>query len=348
MARGMTSMSTSSNMAAENMIAEAQKLRGARAPSRVDEPLVRDMVWVPGGTFRMGSDSHYPEEAPAHEVTVDGFWMDRTPVTNAAFKRFVDETQYVTLAERPANAADYPGAKPELLVPSSVVFIKPQRRVDLSDHYNWWSYVAGADWRHPSGPSSSIDERWDHPVVHIAAEDADAYVKWLGKALPTEAEWELAAWGGLEGTEFAWGHDLTPNGKFMANTWQGEFPIHNTNADGYEGTSPVGTYPENGHGLYDLIGNVWEWTADWYQDHARLKTSCCGSSNPRGGQRETSYDPRTPAIKIPRRVIKGGSYLCAPNYCRRYRPAARRPQPVDTSTCHVGFRCVVRDPASKT
>ena len=303
------------------------------------------MRWIPGGTFRMGSDTHYPEEAPAHQVTVDGFWMDRTPVTNAAFERFVEATGYITLAERPANAADYPGAKPELLVPSSVVFCKPQGRVDLSNHYNWWSYVAGANWRHPSGPGSSIEALWDHPVVHIAAEDAEAYASWLGKVLPTEAEWELAARGGLAAAEFAWGSELTPGGTYMANTWQGEFPVHNSSEDGYEATSPVGSYPANGYGVYDLIGNVWEWTTDWYQEHARLDAGCCGASNPRGGKREESYDPSTPEIKIPRRVIKGGSYLCALNYCRRYRPAARRPQPVDTSTCHVGFRCIVRDGA---
>ena len=331
-------MSTLSNTSTSE-----QKLWGTRPPPLANESLVRDMVWVPGGTFRMGSDHHYPEEAPAHQVTVDGFWMDRTPVTNAAFKRFVEETGYVTLCERPANAADYPGAKPELLVPSSVVFQKPGGRVDLMNHYNWWSYVPGANWRHPNGPSSSIHELWNHPVVHIAAEDADAYASWIGKVLPTEAEWERAAWGGLEGTEFAWGDALTQAGKFMANTWQGEFPVHNSGADGYESTSPVGSYPANGYGLYDLIGNVWEWTTDWYQEHARLEAACCGSSNPRGGKREESFDPRMPAIKIPRRVIKGGSYLCAPNYCRRYRPAARRPQPVDTSTCHLGFRCIVRD-----
>jgi formylglycine-generating enzyme len=301
------------------------------------------MLWVPGGTFLMGSDEHYPEEAPAHQVTVEGFWMDPTPVTNTMFKRFVMETGYVTFAERPANAADYPGAKPELLVPSSVVFQKPSGRVDSRNHYNWWSYVAGASWRHPSGPGSSIDGVLDHPVVHVAAEDAEAYAAWLGKTLPTEAEWERAARGGLGGTEFAWGAELTPGGAYMANTWQGEFPIHNSNDDGYEATSPVGSYPPNGYGLYDLIGNVWEWTADWYQEHARLEASCCGSDKPRGARREDSYDPSMPEIKIPRRVIKGGSYLCAPNYCRRYRPAARRPQPVDTSTCHVGFRCILRD-----
>jgi formylglycine-generating enzyme required for sulfatase activity len=318
--------------------------RNLEAPSGA-QPRLGDMVWVPGGRFRMGSNEHYPEEAPAHDVTVDGFWMDLTPVTNAEFERFVKATGHVTLAERPANAADYPGAKPELLVPSSVVFQKPVRRVDLRDHYNWWTYVAGANWRHPRGPASSVNDAWQHPVVHIAAEDAEAYATWAGKQLPTEAEWEFAARGGGDATEFAWGTELSPGGKHMANTWQGEFPIHNSNEDGYEWTSPVGSYPPNPYGLYDLIGNVWEWTADWYQDHS--KWGDCGSSNPRGGNREDSFDPSMPHIRIPRRVIKGGSYLCAPNYCRRYRPAARRPQPIDTSTCHLGFRCIVRGTPSQ-
>jgi sulfatase modifying factor 1 len=302
------------------------------------------MAWVPGGKFRMGSDHHYPEEAPAHDVSVHGFWMDVTPVTNAAFERFVEDTGYITLAERPANAADYPGAKPELLVPSSVVFQRPAHRVGLANHYAWWSYVAGACWRHPRGPGSSLEGLGDHPVVHIAADDAAAYCSWAGKRLPTEAEWEFAAKGGRDGTEYAWGHELAPGGQCMANTWQGEFPLHNSMDDGYEWTSPVGSFPPNEFGLYDLIGNVWEWTVDWYREHPR-GPACCGSDNPRGGARDESHDPSTPEFRIPRRVIKGGSYLCAPNYCQRYRPAARRPQPVDTSTCHLGFRCIARGTA---
>jgi formylglycine-generating enzyme len=212
----------------------------------------------------------------------------------------------------------------------------------MRNHFNWWAYVPGANWRTPRGPGSSVEDAWNHPVVHIAAEDADAYAKWLRKELPTEAEWEFAARGGVEDTEFAWGKELMPEGKCMANTWQGEFPFHNSIDDGYEWTSPVESYPPNGYGLYDLIGNVWEWTSDWYQDHDKIESSCCGTANPRGGDRENSYDPTMPEIRIPRRVIKGGSFLCAPNYCRRYRPAARRPQPIDTSTCHLGFRCIVR------
>jgi len=312
--------------------------------TRVDisKPPFADMVWIPGGTFLMGSNDHYPEEAPAHNVTVDGYWMDTHPVTNTQFQRFVKETGYVTLAERVPDGADYPGAKPELLVPASVTFQKPPYRVDLRDHYNWWSYVPGADWRHPEGPASSLRGRANHPVVHVAYEDAQAYAAWAGKALPTEAEWEFAARGGLDGAEFVWGDEFTPNGKFMANTWQGEFPWQNLRSDGYEGTAPVGSFPPNDYGLYDMAGNVWEWTTDWYQEHRQTPHSCCASFNPKGGDREQSYDPRLPEIKIPRKVMKGGSFLCAPNYCRRYRPAARMPQPIDTGTCHLGFRCIVR------
>jgi formylglycine-generating enzyme required for sulfatase activity len=301
-----------------------------------------DMCFVPSATFRMGSDHHYPEEAPAHLVTVDGFWMDRCTVTNRAFDRFVRATGYVTLAERPADAALYPGAQPELLAPSSVVFVKPAGRVDLRNAYNWWRYVPGADWRHPRGPQSSLQGLWDHPVVHVAFEDAAAYAKWAGKELPTEAEWELAARGGLDGAEFVWGDELAPNGELRANTWQGEFPWQNLNEDGYEWTAPVGAFPPNGYGLHEMAGNVWEWTTDWYRStHEGGVSACCAPENPRGGKLEESFDP-TQAIKIPRKVMKGGSYLCAPNYCRRYRPAARMAQPIDTSTCHLGFRCIAR------
>jgi len=313
-----------------------------QTPSTRPIPQKQEMVWIAGGAFLMGSDHHYPEEAPAHRVTVTGFWMDVHPVTNAEFARFAAETGYVTLAERPADPKDYPGAKPELLVPSSVVFSKPRQRVDLRNPYNWWKYVAGADWRHPQGPDSSIEGLEDHPVVHVALEDAEAYCAWAGKELPTEAQWEFAARGGLDGAVYAWGDELEPNGKIMANTWQGEFPFQNLKKDGHEWTSPVGTFPPNGYGLEDMIGNVWEWTSDWYQDHGAVARSCCAEINPRGGDRDKSFDPRMPDIRVPRKVIKGGSYLCAPNYCRRYRPAARMAQAIDTSTCHVGFRCIRR------
>jgi len=275
-------------------------------------------------------------------VSVDGFWMDAHAVTNDEFARFVAATGYVTLAERTPDPADYPGAKPELLVPGSAVFRKPAHRVDLRDPYQWWAYVPGANWRHPFGPDSSIEGLGDHPVVHVAYEDALAYARWAGKDLPTEAEWEFAARGGLDGATYAWGDEFLPGGRFMANTWQGEFPIQNLALDGFEWTAPVGSFPPNGYGLYDMIGNVWEWTRDEYREYGAAVRPCCASTKPRGGERGASDDPRTPGSRIPRKVIKGGSYLCAPNYCRRYRPAARLAQPVDTSTCHLGFRCVVR------
>jgi formylglycine-generating enzyme len=306
------------------------------------QPPFDQMVWVPGGTFLMGSDNHYPEEAPTHLVRVDGFWMDQTPVTNAQFRRFVEETSYVTVAERVPNAADYPGAKPELLVPASTVFKKPRQPVDMQNHYNWWHLIPGADWCHPQGPHSSIQGRDKHPVVHVAWEDVQAYAGWIGKELPTEAEWEFAARGGLEGAEYAWGDEFLPAGKHMANTWQGDFPYRNLLSDGFEGTSPVGVFPANGYGIYDMIGNVWEQTSDWYEDRHTVMHACCTPHNPHGGDREQSYDPQQPGVWIPRRVLKGGSYLCAPNYCRRYRPAARMAHAVDTGTSHVGFRCIVR------
>jgi len=311
-------------------------LHVASAPER------EGMVWVPGGAFMMGSDHHYAEEAPAHEVRVDGFWMDRTTVTNREFDRFVRATGHVTQAERPARAEDYPGAIPERLAPSSVVFKKASAPVDMGDHFNWWVYVRGANWRHPRGPASSIGKLMDHPVVHVAFADAAAYASWAGKDLPTEAEWEFAARGGLEGAEYVWGAELTPGGRHMANTWQGEFPWRNRCEDGYEWTAPVASFPPNGYGLYDMAGNVWEWTSDWYREHGLIESPCCTMENPRGGKLEDSCDPRQPDIRIPRKVMKGGSFLCAPVYCRRYRPAARMAQPVDTSTCHLGFRCIAR------
>jgi formylglycine-generating enzyme required for sulfatase activity len=302
------------------------------------------MIWIPGGTFRMGSESHYPEERPVHRVTVDGFWMDEHPVTNEEFARFVEATQHVTFAEIPPDPAQYPGAKSEMLYCGSLVFVKARGPVDLRNYANWWTFMRDADWRHPQGPESSITGRDKHPVVHVAYSDAEAYARWIGKDLPTEAEWEFAARGGLEDTEFAWGAEFAPEGRMMANTWQGRFPWENLALDGFEGTSPVNSFPPNGYGLYDMIGNVWEWTTDWYTPaHPAEETkACCVPHNPRGGAEEQSYDDCQPQIRIPRKVLKGGSHLCAPNYCRRYRPAARFPEPVDTSTAHVGFRCIVR------
>ena len=305
------------------------------------------MVWIPGATFLMGSDGHYPEEAPARKVTVDGFWIDPCPVTNREFAIFVRKTGYVTVAERAPDPADYPDAQPDLLVPFSSVFVAPDHPVSLADPYTWWRLVRGADWRHPRGPGSSVRTMPDHPVVHVAWADVLAYATWAGKKIPAEAEWELAARGGLDGAEFAWGDELSPDGRLMANTWHGEFPWRNTREDGYERTSPVGAFPANGYGLYDMIGNVWEWTSDWYAaSHAVSGHGCCagpdaGARHENVDDREQSIDPRDPA-RVPRKVMKGGSHLCAPDYCRRYRPAARMAQSVDTSTSHLGFRCVVR------
>lgn len=300
------------------------------------------MVWIPGGEFSMGSNDHYEEEAPVHRVRVDGFWMDTHTVTNEEFKRFVTQTGHVTLAERPADPVDYPGALPELLAPSSSVFVAPGRPVDLRNPYEWWTYVAGADWRHPQGPGSTLRGKSKHPVVHVAYEDALAYSRWAGKDLSTEAEWEFAARGELDGAEFVWGDEFTPGGRHMANTWQGAFPNVNEELDGFAWTAPVGSFPANGYGLSDMAGNVWEWTTDWFQPHGAIEHACCTVENPRGGAPEASADPAIAGVSIPRRVMKGGSHLCAPNYCRRYRPAARMAQAVDTSTSHLGFRLVVR------
>jgi formylglycine-generating enzyme required for sulfatase activity len=308
------------------------------------KPPCPDMVWVPRRTYRMGSDKHYPEERPAHRVTVDGFWMDRHPVTNARFARFVAATGHVTFAEIPPNPSDYPGALPHMLYAGSLVFVQPTGPVDRRDFTNWWRFLPDANWRQPYGPGSSIDGLDLHPVVHVAYADAEAYAAWEGKTLPTEAEWELAARGGLDDAAYAWGDEFLPHDRHQANTWQGDFPWENRAADGYERTSPIGAFPPNGYGLYDMIGNVWEWTSDWYQPrHPNdVAKPCCIPVNPRGPRAEESYDPCQPGITIPRKVLKGGSHLCAPNYCRRYRPAARHPEPVDTSTSHVGFRCIVR------
>lgn len=305
------------------------------------KPSTKGMVRLAGGTFLMGSDEHYPEEGPAHRVAVDSFWIDQYPVTNQQFQRFVKATDYVTLAERQPNSDDYPGAIPELLIPGSLVFQQPNLPVNLQT-VSWWDYRPGANWRHPEGSGSSIKWRMDHPVVHIAYEDAEAYATWVGKSLPTEAQWEFAARGGLEGSAYTWGDTFAPQGKRMANTWYGEFPWQNLKSHPPR-TAAVGSYLANGYKLYDMAGNVWEWTSDWYRDrHPENKAkACCIPANPRGGTQEESYDSEQSSIRIPRKVIKGGSFLCAPNYCMRYRPAARHPETIDTSTCHIGFRCVV-------
>ncbi|HMS32772.1 MAG TPA: formylglycine-generating enzyme family protein [Ignavibacteria bacterium] len=306
-----------------------------------------NMIKIPGGKFLMGSENFYPEEKPVHEVTVDGFWMDKYEVTNEQYEKFVNETGYVTVAERPLAPEDYPTVDPTLLVPGALVFHKTTGPVNLNDYHNWWRWVPGTCWNHPKGPDSSIKGRENYPVVHIAYEDAEAYAEWIGKELPSEAEWEFAARGGLEEMNFTWGQmDLqlqTP----LANTWQGEFPYQNLLIDEYEGSSPVGSFQPNGYGLFDMAGNVWEWTSDWYVAHLddsanEFKSCCTPAVNPRVTSPGGSYDVRQPLIKIPRKVVKGGSHLCAPNYCLRYRPAARQPQMIDTGMSHIGFRCIVR------
>jgi sulfatase modifying factor 1 len=312
------------------------------------EVAIENMVVIPGGSFLMGSEKFYPEEKPVRKVTVDSFQMDVYAVTNSDYKKFVDETGYLTVAERPLNPADYPGANPEMLVPGALVFQKAKGPVDLNSYFNWWAWVPGANWKHPKGPASTIIGLGKHPVVHIAYEDAEAYAKWAGKSLPTEAEWEFAARGGLEGMDYSWGNEDLQLSNPKANTWQGNFPYENLAIDKYEGTSPVGSFEPNGYGLYDMAGNVWEWTSDWYlknldsEDSKKHKSCCTPAVNPRVDSPGGSYDECQPNIKIPRKVIKGGSHLCAPNYCLRYRPAARQPQMIDTGMNHLGFRCIVR------
>jgi len=307
--------------------------------------LTHRRVVLPGGRFLMGSDHHDPEEAPAHHVEVDGFAISPTLVTNEEFARFVADTGYVTVAERPLDPADYPGAPVENLQPGSMVFTPTPGPVDLRHLSQWWRWVPGASWHAPEGPGSSIEDRLDHPVVQVAFEDAAAYADWAGAALPSEAQWEYAARGGLEGAEFTWGDLARPNGRIMANVWDGpDFPWRSTGESGWTRTSPVGTFPANGYGLFDMAGNVWEWTTDWWtEQHTPTEHACCAPRNPRGGTEAGSLDSRQPQFPVPRRVVKGGSHLCADSYCRRYRPAARRPQAIDTSMSHIGFRCAWRE-----
>jgi formylglycine-generating enzyme required for sulfatase activity len=312
-------------------------------PSPAGDPPAGDMRWIPGGTFTMGSDAHYPEEAPARDVEVSGFWLARTTVTNDAYAAFVEATGYVTVAERPLDPNDFPGAPPENLVPGSMVFTGTAGPVDLRHLNQWWTWTPGASWRRPFGPRSDLTERDEHPVVHVAHEDAAAYASWAGLALPTEAQWERAARGGLDAATYSWGDDPEAAGQRRAHYWHGDFPW---NADpGYGTTAPVGSYPPNAYGLADMAGNVWEWTDDWYVEHRFADTApCCAPRDPRGGTPEDSLDPHQPQFRVPRRVIKGGSYLCADTYCLRYRPAARRPQMIDTGMSHIGFRCSAMAP----
>jgi len=297
------------------------------------------MVTLAGGEFWMGSNDHYPEEAPARLVRVDPFRIDARLVTNRQFRAFVQDTGHVTLAEIAPAIADYPDADPAMLVAGSSVFVSPSRPVPLDDPGGWWRFMPRACWHQPHGNGRGLEGLLDHPVVHIAHEDAAAYAAWAGKRLPSEAEWEFAARGGLDRRPYAWGDALEPDGRLLANYWHGRFPVQNDLTDGYMRTSPVGAFPANPFGLFDMIGNVWEWTADWHAAPQSAK-SCCVPSNPRGGgEVESRLDP---ADRVGRKVLKGGSHLCAPNYCQRYRPAARWPQPIDTTTSHMGFRCVVR------
>ena len=307
------------------------------------------MVWIPGGEFSMGARDPFSQQdlvgmqattdsRPIHRVAVDGFWMDATEVTNEQFARFVKATGYVTVAERVPRQEDFPTAPPENLVAGSVVFSPPDHAVPLNDHFQWWSYVKGADWRHPSGPGSSIEGKEKFPVVQIAYEDAGAYAKWAGKRLPTEAEWEFAARGGLVGKLYPWGDEFTKDGKWMANTHQGHFPDTDTGADAHGGVSAVAQYPANGYGLYDVGGNVWEWTSDWYRPDYYTELASAGgvARNPAGPAE--SFDPSEPGQ--PKKVHRGGSFLCTDQYCSRYMVGTRGKGEVSTGTNHLGFRCV--------
>ena len=314
------------------------------APSQTPE----GMVWVSGGEFSMGAqDPPAMDEVgmqatrdsrPIHRVYVDAFWMDKTDVTNEEYARFVRATKYVTVAERKPKAEDFPGAPPENLVPGAVVFTPPDHPVPLNNHYQWWSYVPGTNWKHPTGPKSNLNGHANCPVVDLAYEDAEAYAKWVGKRLPTEAEWEFAARGGLTGKPFVWGDEFRPHGQWMANTFQGRFPILDTGEDGHVGITPVETYPPNGYGLYDMAGNVWQWVSDWYRpDYYQQLISAGGvAHNPRGPV--SSFDRDEPGQ--PKRVMRGGSFLCTDQYCSRYMVGTRGKGEVSTGTNHLGFRCV--------
>jgi sulfatase modifying factor 1 len=318
------------------------KLNAATPPG----PAPQGMVWVPGGEFYMGidedivpdGDDYFHDARFVHMTYVNGFWMDQHEVTNEQFKEFVDATGYLTVAEKQPTAEEFPDADPKQLVPFSLVFAKPAQRV-LDVHrahrfHAWWKLVPGASWRRPEGPGSNIDDMAKHPVVHVCWDDAVAYCKWAGKRLPTEAEWEFAARGGLDRNKFAWGNDVKPGGRAMCNFWQGDFPNDNTKEDGYVGLAPVGQYPANGYGLFDMAGNAWEWCSDWYvQDYYRR----ADTRNPKGPA--NSFDASEPGT--PKRVQRGGSFLCADNYCQRYLPGARGKCEPSSSQNHTGFRCVM-------
>jgi sulfatase modifying factor 1 len=304
------------------------------------------MVALDGGAFLMGSDRHYAEEAPVRETEVGPFLIDTHAVTNRDFAAFIEATCYVTVAEQPLSAVDYPGIDPDALKPGAMVFHPPRGPQPAAHWSHWWRYVRGANWRKPEGRQSVFAGRLDHPVVCIAWLDASAYARWAGKDLPTETEWEYAARGGLAGAEFTWGEELHPASRLMANVWQGQFPWRNLAPLGQQGTMPVGSFPPNGYGLYDMAGNVWEWTDSWWSAARSGPAGCCaGLKDPVQAPPE-SYDPDQPDIRIPSKVVKGGSHLCDPNHCFRFRPAARQPQMIDTATNHIGFRCVIREPVT--
>jgi sulfatase modifying factor 1 len=301
-------------------------------------PLGVDMVWIPAGKFTMGANDGQPDERPLHDVKLRGFWMDRYEVTNDQFAKFVEATGYVTTAEKKPEAAQFPGVPEEKLVPGSVVFTPPERVESLNDHMQWWSYLPGANWRHPEGPQSDLKGRGMHPVVHVSWFDSVEYAKWSGKRLPTEAEWEYASRGGLEQNPYPWGREAFPKGLWMMNIWQGQFPKQNTALDGFATTAPVGSYPPNGYGLLDMAGNVWEWVADWYRPDYYSHSP---HANPEGPA--DSEDPAEPGL--PKRVGRGGSFLCSDMYCKGYRPSARQKTSPDTGLSHTGFRCVKDAPA---
>jgi sulfatase modifying factor 1 len=347
-----------------NAIPHATADGGARAvsypptvpnPAKAPSPAPPGMVWIPGGEFSMGTEDPtdmicggsdpMPDARPIHRVFVDGFWMDATVVTNDEFDRFVQATRYVTVAERKPKEEDFPGVPPEALTPGSTVFTPPEEPAPLNNYLAWWRYIPGASWRHPDGPGSGIQGRGNYPVIHIAYEDAEAYAKWAGKRLPTEAEWEFAARGGLSGQPYAWGSELKPGNKWMANTYQGSFPMKDTGEDGFAGLAPVAQFPTNGYGLYDMAGNVWEWCADWYRPdyYAQLAASSRAARNPTGPA--DSMDPAEPGT--PKRVERGGSFLCTDQYCTRYMVGSRGKGEPSTGSNHLGFRCVLSKPEPK-
>lgn len=340
-------------MACSEKKSVSDKHAGSVPRSIVEESdqIPEGMVWIPGGEFMMGTDDvqAYRHEKPAHRVRVSGFWMDETEVTNKQFKKFVDETGYITTAEKRPDWEELqkqlpPGTpKPDesTLIPGSLVFSPPVYAVSLDNYAQWWAWTPGADWLHPEGPDSDVGNRWDHPVVHISYDDAVSYCRWADKRLPTEAEWEFASRGGHENQRFSWGNEFTPSGKFMANTFQGVFPGKNTSEDGFSGTSPAKTFPPNDYGLYDIIGNVWEWTSDLYNVNYYRDLAQNGLAvNPQGPDRP--YDPDEPYAR--KHVTRGGSFLCAENYCVNYRPSARQGTSFDSGMSHAGFRCVKSNP----